>query len=97
KPVITVYTPNPATIGRITPIVAAMLPEGMAFHLLADYGAADIADKMDLWQPLFDKKLDVGVISWLEFDGCMMLQQGWTDSIEKNVRKAREMGAQTIY
>ena len=97
KPVITVYTPNPATVQRLAPVVAAMLPAGTAFHLLADYGAADIAEKMDLWRPLFDKKLDVGVISWLEFDGCMMLQQGWMHSIEHNVQKARAMGAQTIY
>lgn len=97
KPVITVYTPNPATIRRVTPIVAAMLPEGFSFHLLADYGAADIADNMGLWKPLFDKKLDVGVISWLEFDGCMMLQQGWMDAIRKNVAVAHGMGARTIY
>jgi len=94
RPVVTVYAPNPETVRLTTPLVAAMLPEGHAFHLLADYGARDIARGMDSWRPLLPK-LDVGLVSWLEFDGCMMLAQGWSESISDNVRQAAALGIRT--
>jgi hypothetical protein len=91
RPVVTVYAPNPVTVRLTTPIIARMLPEGQAFHLLSDYGARDIARGMDDWKPLLPKH-DVGLVSWLEFDGCMMLAQGWSESIADNVRKAHALG-----
>ncbi len=94
---ITVYSPHPATIRLLNRAAPHMLPRGTKLHLLADYGARDIAAAMDGWQPLQDAGLDTGLISWLEFDGSMMLCQGWTSSIADNVRKARAMGIQTVY
>lgn len=94
RPVVTVYAPNPVTVRLTTPLIARMLPAGHAFHLLSDYGARDIARGMDDWKPLIPK-LDVGLVSWLEFDGCMMLAQGWSESIADNVRKADALGIRT--
>ena len=96
KPVITVYQPNPDTVRFIAPAVAEMCKH-TAFHLLADYGAKDIAEHMDNWAPFCGKDRDTGCISWLEFDGSMMLLQGWAESVRQNVEKAEELGISTMY
>ena len=97
KPVITIYSPNPGTMRLIKRILPFMIPDDIALHLLADYGAKDISEKLGNWQPLFDAEMEVGMISWLEFDGCMMLAQNWFLSIADNVKKASEKGIDTIY
>jgi len=94
---IAIYSPNPETIRLMMPGVAKMLPRGTRFHCLADYGAADIVANLPAWKPLKEEEHHVGVISWLEFDGSMMLAQGWTDSLIENVKRAVELGAETIY
>ncbi len=97
KSSISVYSPNPETIRLMMPAIARMLPRGTRFHCLADYGARDIAANLPAWQPLRDAGHDIGVVSWLEFDGTMMLAQGWNDSIAENAAKAAELGAGSIY
>ncbi|MBI4927500.1 MAG: hypothetical protein HY835_07030 [Anaerolineae bacterium] len=96
QPSLAIYSPNPKTIQLITPGVAAMLPEGMKISYLADYGARDITDGLDDWRPLFNGKRPVQMISWLEFDGCMMLTQGWCHSLDENVKKAHRLGIKSI-
>jgi hypothetical protein len=73
-----------------------MLPPESKLHLLAEYGAKDIADSMGSWEPLLDASLDTGLVSWLEIDGNMMLCQGWTASIADNVLMGHAMGVQTM-
>lgn len=94
---ITVYSPNPATIGYISPAVAQMIPDGCRIDYLGDYGAQEISDHLENWQPLLDKELSVGMISWLEFDGCMMLAQDWSQALYNNIQKAYKMGIETMY
>lgn len=93
---IAVYSPNPETIRLMMPPLAKMLPKGMRFSCLADYGARDIAANLPSWKPLAEAGHGIGVISWLEFDGTMMLAQGWLDALIGNVRKAKELGAELI-
>lgn len=92
KPVITLYQPDPKTIKLVAPFIAAMLKDEIDFHYLGDYGAKDIASAMDNVQPLLDAGNRVGCISWLEFDGSMMLLQGWCNAIAENVRRAKALG-----
>lgn len=92
KPVVTLYQPDPKTIELVAPFLAAMLGDEIDFHYLGDYGAKDIGEKMDNVRPLLDAGNRVGCISWLEFDGSMMLLQGWCDAIVRNVRKAKSLG-----
>ena len=93
---IAVYSPNPETIRLMMPPLARMLPKGIRFSCLPDYGARDIAANLHAWKPLADAGHRIGVISWLEFDGMMMLAQGWLDSIIENVSKAKGLGAEII-
>ena len=96
EPSIAVYSPNPEVIRLIMPLISAILAKGMRFYCLADYGANDIASNMQAWRPLADSGHKIGVMSWLEFDGSLMLAQGWSQSIGENVRKAVELGADTM-
>jgi hypothetical protein len=79
------------------PLIAKILPAGTRFHCLSDYGAKDIAANLPAWKPLHDAGIDIGVVSWLEFDGTMMLGQGWNDSISNNVKEAAKLDASAIY
>ena len=94
---VAIYSPNPETIRLMMPGVAKMLPQGTRFHCLADYGARDIAANLPAWQPLKEAGHRIGVISWLEFDGTMMLAQGWADSLIENIKRATELGTETLY
>lgn len=93
---IAVYSPNPETVRLMMPVIAAMLPIGMRFHCLADYSAGDIANSLPDWRPLADAGHRIGVFSWLEFDGLMMLAQNWTSSLRDNVRAAMRLGAKSM-
>ncbi|MFD0673836.1 hypothetical protein [Cohnella sp. GCM10027633] len=93
---IAVYSPNPETVRLMMPAIAAMLPAGTRFHCLADYSAGDIANSLPDWRPLADAGHRVGVFSWLEFDGIMMLAQNWTSSLRDNVRAAMRLGARSM-
>ena len=98
--VVGLYSPNPEAIRRICRYAGKALPKEIAarFDILGDYGARDICNQMDSWQPTIDMKNgDVGLISWLEFDGTMSLGQSWTESIYDNVKKACDMGLDTVY
>jgi hypothetical protein len=92
-----IYSPHPLTIELLARALPPALPAGTRLHLLADYGARDIADSMGSWEPLLDARLKVGMISWLEFDGNMMLCQGWTDAIADNVIMGHDMGVQSMW
>lgn len=94
---ISIYSPNPETIRQMMPPIAKMLPSGIKFHCLSDYGAKDIAANLPAWKPLREADIDIGVVSWLEFDGTMMLAQGWNDSICDNVKAANKLAVETIY
>ncbi len=78
------------------PAIAKMLPAGTRFQCLADYGAKDIAANLWAWQPVIDAGKDVGMISWLEFDGLMALGQGWMESLAENIKQAAEMGVRNV-
>ena len=95
--VISLYSPNPKTMELVSRYAGKVIPKGVRFDLLGDYGARDIYNQMDGWQPLLDAGTDTGMISWLEFDGNMALAQGWTRAIYDNVKKAQSMGIQTVY
>lgn len=94
---IALYNPNPRSVELMMAVVSQMLPAGMRFHCIADYGASSIAEQMPNWQPLKDHGIQPGVISWLEFDGTMMLAQDWGESLRLNVEAAVQLGADTIY
>lgn len=94
---VAIYSPNPETIRLMMPAVAKMLPTRTRFHCLADYGARDIAANLPSWTPLAKAGQRIGVISWLEFDGTMMLAQGWMDSLGENIKRSIELGAETVY
>ena len=89
---IAVYSPHPETVRLMMPAISKMLPRGMRFHCLADYGARDIAANLPAWKPLIKGGQKPGVISWLEFDGIMALGQGWIDSLIDNVKQAVALG-----
>lgn len=93
---IAVYSPNPETIRLMMPPLAKMLHNGTRFSCLADYGARDIAANLPSWRPLADAGHRIGVISWLEFDGTMMLAQCWLNALIENVRKAKDLGAELM-
>jgi hypothetical protein len=93
---IAVYSPNPETIRLMMPPLSKMLPKGIRFSCLADYGAHDIAANLPSWKPLAEAGHRIGVISWFEFDGTMMLAQCWVNSLIENVRKATELGAELM-
>lgn len=95
--VITLYSPNPITIQLLNKFAGKIVPKGVRYDVLGDYGANDIYENLDCFAPLIEDKNDIGLISWLEFDGNMMLAQGWCRSIYDNVKKARQMGIDTIY
>ena len=94
--VVTLYSPNPNTIRLVNQFAGKIIPAGVRFDILGDYGARDIANQMNDWDALLTNKKDVGVISWLEFDGNMDLAQNWTRAIYDNVAKAAELGIDTI-
>ena len=93
---VAIYSPHPETVRLMMAPVAKMLPKGTRFHCLADYGAKDIAANLPSWKPLMKHGHLPGVITWLEFDGIMALAQGWTDSLIDNIKKASDLGAQTM-
>lgn len=95
--VISLYSPNPVTIRLVNFYVGKIIPNNIRFDILGDYGAKDIYEQLDSWKPLLADKKEIGLISWLEFDGNMALGQCWTKSIYQNVKKASEMGIDTIY
>lgn len=95
--VISLYSPNPKTIELVNTYAGKILPQQVRFDILGDYGARDICGQLDAWQPLLDEHQKTGMISWLEFDGNMDLAQGWTRAIYDNVKKASNMGIDTIY
>jgi hypothetical protein len=76
--------------------VAAILPQGLKFAYLADYGASDITAGLPNWQPLFARGHNVGMVSWFEFDGCMMLAQSWAEALHANIRAAHAQGIRSI-
>lgn len=94
---VSLYSPNPNTIRLVSQYVGKIIPAGVRFDILGDYGARDIANQMDDWGELLLQKKDIGVISWLEFDGNMDLAQSWTHAVYDNVAKAAQMGISTIY
>ena len=95
--VVSLYSPNPNTIRLVNQFAGEILPQGVRFDILGDYGARDIAAQMENWNALLAKKTNVGVISWLEFDGNMDLAQNWTRGIYDNITKAAQMNIDTIY
>lgn len=94
---IAIYSPNPTTIKLMMPAIAKILPAGTRFHCLADYGAKDIADNLEAWKPVCNGDLTPGLISWLEFDGNMMLAQCWMSALSENIKKAYDMGIRTMH
>lgn len=95
--VISLYSPNPKTMKLVCQYAGRVLPQGVRFDILGDYGARDICRQMDSWKPIQEAGKELGMISWLEFDGNMALAQGWTRSIYDNVAKAAQMNIQTVY
>lgn len=95
--VISLYSPNPTVIRLFNRYAADLIPEGVRFDILGDYGARDISRQMEDWKILIEKGNETGMISWLEFDGNMALAQGWMRAIYDNVKKAAELGIETVY
>ncbi len=91
-----VYSPHPETVRLMMPAISQMLPERTRFACLADYGARDIAANLPAWQPLTRRQHRIGVISWLEFDGLLALGQDWAESLCENVKRAVELGSETM-
>lgn len=96
KSSIAVYMPHSEVLKHMMPAVARMMPKGIRFGCLGDYGAKGIAGAMDAWEPLREYNQEIQVISWFEFDGTMMLAQSWMDAIAQNIRKASALGAENI-
>ena len=95
--VVSLYSPNPNTIRLVNQYAGEIIPAGVRFDILGDYGARDISTQLDEWTALLAKKANVGVISWLEFDGNMDLAQNWTRGIFDNISKAAQKNIDTIY
>ena len=97
KFVISLYSPNPRTIELVSRYAGKIIPEGIRFDILGDYGARDICRQMESWRPIQEDGRELGMVSWLEFDGNMDLAQCWTRAIYDNVEKAAAMNIRTVY
>jgi len=83
-----IYLPHAQAVKLCLPALRGMIPEGGRLQLMVDYGARGTADQMATWEELRGAPMQLGVISWLEFDGSMFLPEAWPKSVFDCVRNA---------
>jgi hypothetical protein len=94
---IAIYLPHPEALRAALPAIHQMLPPATRLHLLPEYGARGVANQMATWDVLRDGRLQLGVITWLEFDGSMFLPQVSTRALYDAVANARSLPVTTLY
>jgi hypothetical protein len=93
---VSIYLPNASAVKLCLPALRVMLPPQMRFQMMVDYGARETSDQMASWDALHGANLQLGVISWLEFDGSMFLPQAWPRSVFDCVRNASGLPLTTL-
>jgi hypothetical protein len=91
-----IYLPNAAAVKMCTPALREMIPANGRLQMMVDYGARGTADQMPTWEAFRDAKLQLGVISWLEFDGSMFLPESWPRSVYDCVHNAKGLPLTTL-
>jgi hypothetical protein len=86
-----IYLPYAQAVSLCLPALRVMMPAGGRLQLMVDYGARGTADQMATWEALRGASMDLGVMSWLEFDGSMFMPQTWPRSVFDCVRNARDL------
>jgi hypothetical protein len=88
KTSIGIYLPHAEAVRLCLPALRGMIPENGRLQLMVDYGARGTADQMAAWGELRGAPMQLGVISWLEFDGSMFMPEAWPRSVFDCVRNA---------
>lgn len=83
-----IYLPHAQAVSLCLPALRGMMPPGSRLQLMVDYGARGTADQMASWDALRGADTELGVMSWLEFDGSMFMPQTWPRSVFDCVRNA---------
>lgn len=91
-----IYLPNPPAVKLCTPALRVMMPPHSRLALMCDYGARGTADQMPTWDAFRGADLQLGVMSWLEFDGSMLLPESWPHSVFDCVRNAAGLPLTTL-
>ena len=91
-----IYLPNGAAVKMCTPALRAMMPANSRLQMMVDYGARGTADQMPTWEAFHGANLQLGVISWLEFDGSMFLPEAWPHSVYDCVHNAKDLPLTTL-
>jgi len=93
---VAIYLPHAQAVKLCVPALRAMTPAGGRLQMMVDYGARGTADQMPTWEAFRGADLQLGVITWLEFDGSMFLPQAWLRAIYDCVRNARGLPVTTL-
>ena len=91
-----IYLPNGSAVKMCTPALRAMMPANSRLQMMVDYGARGTADQMPTWEAFHGANLQLGVISWLEFDGSMFLPEAWPHAVYDCVRNAKDLPLMTL-
>jgi hypothetical protein len=95
-PVFSIYNTLPDRMNAILEVVPRVLAPFRKLHLLAGYGAYEVAKFIEAWKP-FVGDVDLGLVTWIQFDGLMYLVQNSVESWAKGVECARRYGATCAY
>jgi hypothetical protein len=91
-----IYLPWGPAVKMCTPALRVMIPKGGRLQLMVDYGARGTADQMPTWDAFDGADLQLGLLTWLEFDGLMMVPESWPHSVFDCVRNARDLPMTTM-
>ncbi len=91
-----IYLPWGPAVKMCTPALRIMIPRGGRLQLMVDYGARGTADQMPTWDAFRGADMGLGILTWLEFDGLMMVPESWPRSVFDCVRNARGLPVTTM-
>ena len=91
-----IYLPHGNAVKLCTPALRAMMPDDARLQMMVDYGARGTADQMPGWEALRGANMQLGVITWLEFDGSMFLPQAWPRSVYDCVKSSAGLPLTTL-
>jgi hypothetical protein len=93
---VAIYLPDGPAVKLCTPALRAMVPAGGRLQMMVDYGARGTADQMPTWDAFHGADIQLGIVTWLEFDGSMFLPEAWPHSVYDCVRNARDLPLTTL-
>lgn len=91
-----IYLPHAQAVKLCLPALRVMMPPQSRLQLMCDYGARGTADQMKTWDALRGANLQLGVITWLEFDGSMFLPEAWPTSVNDCIANAEGLPLTTL-